>query len=637
MKLYRYIIIIFSLIFSYETLFSYELTGRWLEKRNSSNPHILFLSTAMNNSINDSLSNEWIRFDIGDCFDSLHVNDSIPSLVQGSVNDVALPRLDYLDLADPDKYGNTSIPGQTGNVYSYSTFTISLNSNTRFPWYFAGGGSTGGVDINTIFRHELGHACIFEHDYLSDIYPEFLTLMSDAYYHKIHNYPRINFETQEIAGLSVIYQPPQFNANTNTVVIGDSIHFTAEGSICFPATGLSKFFNGYVSYPDVETYDINCLMPATEWEIDENINKWGADFYFKPDRLGTFKYKVYTAMKWNTTGDLQLYESNNRPYSEVSFKVIAAPTIESPLPNEIYHTRPSGGKGITDTLAIKVRVPEVLGSYPDINIKIDDVYVNPGDITFDSGENVWIYNWDLSTVSTTEYGKRFSIRAEIDGDPTDFDVTGIYLVEALFYEDFQVITDLTAAGWAVSSYEYPVQTYTGWYIGNDPTGSGDKCTKSLAYPNSTAMAYRLYSPAFTVPTGTDTTTKLQYRIYFNRSDPPNTYSLIKFYICDSGNVTLTPALELNQFTIDGYWIDLEYDLSSFAGQTIKLHWNHYYNSATPCVITTYALDDILVYSIPDMEGPNIDFVAGNTAEPNEDMNLNIGFNDNSGISSVTAD
>jgi hypothetical protein len=340
-------------------------------------------------------------------------------------------------------------------------------------------------------------------------------------------------------------------------------------------------------------------------------------------------------MFWNQAGDISLYETHNRPFSEISFKVVAAPKIESPIPRSIYNVD-SGNKNATiDTLAIKVRVPEILGVYPEINILIDDVYVNQGDIIFDTEENVWIYNWDLSGESPTASGKFYAITAEIDGDPTDKAVSSVFLVEALFNEEFETITDLTGAGWVVSSYEYPVQTYTGWWIGNDELDPVNQCSKSLAFVNSTAMAYRLYSPAFTVPTDPDAVTKLEYKLYLNISSLPK--SLIKFYICNASNTTITPALELNQFAIDGSWVNLEYDLSEFAGQTIKLHWNNYYNSTTPCKTTTYQLDDILVYTIPDMDGPSIDFIAGNTADLNEDMNLTLGFNDYSGISGVSAD
>ena len=112
---------------------------------------------------------------------------------------------------------------------------------------------------------------------------------------------------------------------------------------------------------------------------------------------------------------------------------------------------------------------------------------------------------------------------------------------------------------------------------------------------------------------------------------------MKFYVCNSNRDTLTTAIQLYPSCVDGAWVDIEYDLSAFAGQTVKLMWWHYYAGATACNVCYYCLNDIIVYQIPDIEAPVIDFIAGNSAEPNEDMNLNLQFNDNSDIESVTAD
>ena len=358
---------------------------------------------------------------------------------------------------------------------------------------------------------------------------------------------------------------------------------------------------------------------ATNFELTENLVNYNID---------AVDYLVTVTVKDASNNELAKIE-------KMPIKLYIPVDIESPLPGNQYYTLPSGGKeSITDTLAIKVRVPEVFGAYPSINIKIDDVYVNQSNITFDSAEAVWIYNWDLSTVSPTEFGKRYTITSEIDGDPTSNAVTGIYLVEALFYEDFETITSLTAAGWYVESYESPPQTYTGWIIANHPvSGIDNQCAVGQSTA-STSFYYWLFTPAINVPDNSNGETKLEYKMNFSMIEPPATHSYIKFYVCDVNRVRLTAPLIL--YPVNGQWTDFEYDLTPFAGQTIKLQWWHYY-AGTTCGNTFYYIDDVLVYTTPDTSAPAIDFIAGNSADIDEDMNLNLGFNDNSGISSVTAD
>ncbi|MBU4486270.1 MAG: hypothetical protein KKD38_05025 [Candidatus Delongbacteria bacterium] len=308
--------------------------------------------------------------------------------------------------------------------------------------------------------------------------------------------------------------------------------------------------------------------------------------------------------------------------------------LVAPAPGGIYNVRSRDKGAVTDTLAIKVSVPEVFGSYPAINIKIDGTYVNQGSIIFDSVNNVWVYYWVLATVNPTELGKRYNITAEIDGDPTSNDVTGVYLVEAIFNEDFQVITDLTAAGWTVTHYQSPPpQTSLGWVRGPEPGNFPNKGAKTYS-TNSTSFTYQLWSPAFTIPDDPNIETRLEYKLYYSRTNSPESY--LYYDVCNVAGTPLTTTQMLGP--INGGWTNIVYDLSSFAGQTIKLHWNHLYTKGITGFpySTTYLVDNVLVYSIPDMECPNIDFIAGNTADIDEDMNLNIGFNDNSGISSVTA-
>jgi hypothetical protein len=380
------------------------------------------------------------------------------------------------------------------------------------------------------------------------------------------------------------------------------------------------------------------------------------DFYIKQD-YGVSEYTlaytdsvlengIYEYPDWNTKSSLGIpfkiravarsYDNSSTiTSSEVSVKIKCEPTIEAPLPGNQYYTRNSGGKeSITDTLAIKVKVPEVLGSYPNINIKIDDTYVNPGDIVFDSTEGVWVYKWALSTVSPTELGKRYNITSEIDGDPTDYAAVGIYLVEAVFYEDFQIITDLTTAGWTITHFQSPPpQTSSGWVRGPEPGNFPNKGAKTYS-TNSTSFSYQLWSPAFTIPANASNP-KLEYKIYYVRDNSPESY--LFFDICNTAGDSISSTQQLAP--INGGWTNIVYDLSSFAGQTIKLHWEHLYNKEITGygLTTTYLIDNVLVYSTPDIEAPEIDFIAGNIADLDEDMNLNLQFNDNSGIGSVTAD
>jgi len=209
-------------------------------------------------------------------------------------------------------------------------------------------------------------------------------------------------------------------------------------------------------------------------------------------------------------------------------------------------------------------------------------------------------------------------------------------VEALFNEDFETITDLSTAGWTVSSYEYPLQTYTGWSIDNDVLDPDNQCAKSHSFFYSTSMTYRLYTPLITVPDGEETTTKLEFELYSKLVDPPDSQSYIRLNTCNSSNSEISTWTEL--YSIDDQWKKYEFDLTPFAGQDIKIEWDHYYNNIyDPVEFNTYCIDDVLVYTIPDMEGSNIDFITGNSAELNEDMNLVIEFNDTSGIDEVTAD
>ncbi|MCG2759991.1 MAG: matrixin family metalloprotease [Candidatus Delongbacteria bacterium] len=312
--------------------------------------------------------------------------------------------------------------------------------------------------------------------------------------------------------------------------------------------------------------------------------------------------------------------------------------IKTPTPQDIYYPKTEKGV-VTDTLSIKVSVPELAGSFPEIDIKIEDAYVPHGDIYFDSADSLWTYDWVISGLSAGITGKRYYITSEITGNPNSKDVSSVYLVEAIFHEDFEVITNLTAAGWNLYTYNAPDSvTQDGWLIGNKVLENNNGCAISVTKPNQTNIGYRLWSPVISLPSVTDSKIKLSHRVFYDAPNPPDPHSVLKFCITNASQSMLTGWTILS--SVDDSWIDNEYDLTQFAGQDIKLQWfNNYYNSPTPppLPIMEYSIDDIVVYIIPDMEGPNIDFITGNTAEPNEDMNLVLEFNDTSGIDEVTAD
>ncbi|MCK5760457.1 MAG: hypothetical protein KAH33_04135, partial [Candidatus Delongbacteria bacterium] len=362
------------------------------------------------------------------------------------------------------------------------------------------------------------------------------------------------------------------------------------------------------------------------------------------DSLGhnTYRYKTnmddFIAANDTITQKLRTYlkrepwlygHYSDSPCDEIYFKIIPKPIFESPTPNKIIHV--TGSKGvITDTLAIKVSVPEMAGSYSEIDIKIDDVYVPHGDIIFDTADSLWVYNWDLSGVSSGITGQNHTILAEIAGNPISSDITNVYVVEAVYYEDFEAFTGV---GWDAYSYESPELIYNGWFLNYDPLDSENICMETLTQ-NSNTLQYILRSSTFVVPASSSSKTILDYRIYFDKES--SIHSNLSFWIQDGDNNYLTARQTL--YPVDGVWTDFNYDLSEFAGQTIRFRWENYYQGyEVPCESTTYALDDIVVYVIPDMDSPNIDFVYGNHADLDADMILNLEFNDLSGIDNVTAD
>ena len=626
----------FCLLFiAISTLDAFVLKNHWLDASEVYNPYNLFYDDWMNDAMLDSLTTDPILFNLGSCLAEMQPESVTqqPVVNNGGLNSVGNPLLRYsgwfiyneipYELRARDYAVST--PPENSTPEEIHSFEITINDSTQYPWNISGGGPTGGVDINTIFRHEAGHIFGIAHSISTEI-----TLMSDGDKYASENYPSKTIGTEEINALKVIFDEPTSTLRNNVVIIGDSIvsdiNFPVPDFLTYPELS----FHCYI-YKDNDIQNTIPFEPNFLEYLPNDYSHYSLEISTSDMALGIYSIRTYSAMEWNPTGDIALYETHNRPYSEVSFKVVAAPQIESPLPGEQYYTRPSGGKdSITDTLAIKVRVPEVLGSYPAINIKIDDVYVNQGDINFDSGENVWVYNWDLSAVSTTEYGKWFAIKAEIDGDPTDYDVTGIYLVEALLFEDFE---NFTFGEWTEEGEENPANSYEPWEIWANPTNSNEKSVRSTT-GYTTSQSYRLLSPSITIPDSSENKTKFEFDIYWDYAG--SLWSNLFLEICDTNGNPIGNRVLLPKFTRS--WWRCTYDLSKYSGQTIKIRWDNYHNfNPSSVLFTLYCLDDIVVYAIPDMDSPNIDFVSGNFADLNEDMNINLEFNDLSAVGDVTAD
>lgn len=608
--------LILFLIIVQNLTFGYRLMDSWLATPGS---HTVYLTHEV-----DSLATSW-GLNFSNCISvvNAHSVTNTPVLIAaGTTSETADCIVKYETVTDfPDAIAvcRRTGPGE------YSSFRIIINDAIFNP---------ATHDINSVMMHELTHSLGLDENLTDN------TALMYEFYTGI-----TSLTNDEINGIKNVYEKPviqvlsPFAANGDTLKIYyeneiDDIELRittpsmlAHNSVVPPDISLSGFFTNLINQYTGKEASFDSLGNSV-YNYTTNIKELSD--YMESD---IFKFRTYNKRNSWTYGD---YWSNNSPSGEGLLKITPKPTIESPLPNEIYHVRPGNKGSVTDTLAIKVKVPEILGSYPAINIKIDDVYVNPGDITFDSGENVWIYNWDLSTVSSTEYGRRYSIKAEIDGDPTDYDATGVYLVEGIFHEDFETITDLTAAGWHVYSYEVPNVDYVGWIIGNKVLENNNGVAMSLTYVNSTYVGYRLWTPVISLPSVSDGTfIKLKYRFFFDKADESSLYSLLKFCITNSSEAVISAWSTLPG--VDESWVDVEYDLTEYAGQNIKLQWFNNYLTGPELPITEYCVDDVLIYQTIDTSSPVIDFIAGNTAEPNEDMNLTLQFNDASGVNGVSAD
>ncbi|MCG2759707.1 MAG: matrixin family metalloprotease, partial [Candidatus Delongbacteria bacterium] len=539
--------------------FGYQLMDSWLATPGS---YTVYLTQEVYN-----LQASW-GLNFTNCVTAVnnHGVSNVPTLVAGSnYSEIEPCIIKFETVRNADNsidYSSVAVCSRD-SLGEYFQFTIIVNDSVFNPAIH---------NINSVMTHELTHTMGLADN--SDP-----TTLMYRYAGTI-----TSLTNDEINGIKNVYEKPTIQVISPYTMDGSTykiFYKTTSDSLEFEVTTPNMFAFGAATPPDLSAkgfftdLDNNGYGIASDslgndkYRIKESINDLLAWYGISEQKFRSFVKRG----DW-VDGNYRLY---NSPCGEIIFKIAPKPTNESPPPGNQYYTLPSGGKeSITDTLAIKVRVPQILGAYPAINIKIDDVYLNQGDITFDSEENVWIYYWDLSTVSPTEFGKLYTITSEIDGDPISNDVTGIYLVEALFYEDFETITSLTAAGWYVESYESPPQTYTGWIIANHPvSGIDNQCAVGQSTA-STSFYYWLFTPAINVPENSNGETKLEYKMNFSMIDPPVTHSYIKFYVCDENRVRLTAPLIL--YPVNGQWTDFEYDLTPFAGQTIKLQWWHYYAS-----------------------------------------------------------
>ncbi|OGE84961.1 MAG: hypothetical protein A2Y39_05685 [Candidatus Delongbacteria bacterium GWF2_40_14] len=354
--------------------YTYQLKNLWLSPSNS---YTLYLDQNTNSAMSDSLvSNPRIDFKFTTCVDSLRVQpvDSLPEIIAGATG-TNTPRLCYSkyflnmnnnpDSLAKDAYG-VSVPINYPQDLTgmFDSFMITLNECAFYPWDKNGGGhlevvngdtiKVGGVDINTVFRHELGHICLdhepstFELDTINgegkDSYEAIRTLMNDGTVLSYDSFPNYEYGQQERSGFKAVYAQPLLRIKDNpdkVIAIGDSIIFEIEGQVDTRNNLRSdSLFHCYLKYPynlypdtagyhiaQISGYEIQVEIPdLIEWvSTDTYIAK--SKFTFKPDSVGTYKFKVYTAMVWNQSGSLDLYEyypEQVRPYSEVTFTVVPA-------------------------------------------------------------------------------------------------------------------------------------------------------------------------------------------------------------------------------------------------------------------------------------------------------------------------
>jgi hypothetical protein len=601
--------------------FAYDLLDVWLTTTSDSCK--VYLTHEV-----DSLAASW-GLNFSNCISDVnaHYVTNTPVLVAAeTTSENALCIIRYDSLPSPAEDNTVAINELGGIVGEISSFTIKINKNKFNPAVH---------DINVILQHELVHAFG-----LNDITDPTALMNGDT-----STRIATTITNDEKNGIKNVYELPKIKVITphtfsnDTAIVFDD--YTNSDSLEFEVTTPKMLEHNSVTPPSLSLVGFFTAMNDQYYGSDADFDSLGNDTYrYKTDMAefilenGSDPQKLRTYVKragFPTYGD---YWSENSPDSSLIFEIKPAPEVIYPTPDDIILIKPSNKAIALDTLDIKIRVPEVLGSYPNIRLKIDGVYVEQSEIVLQ--DTVYVYPWILNTVTSDPLGRRIKIEPELFDDPNCRTTSEILTVEAVFLETFQEVTDLEAEGWNVTEYAYPLYTCAanGWMIGPDPTYiKGEKCGRTYS-TNSTSFIYQLYTPAFTVPDSSISKTKLEYKLYFKYNMIP--YSYIYFDVCNESGTPLTSSQMLGPAY--GLWTNMNYDLSDYSNQTIKLRWKHNYTDGMQnCYFTQYAIDNVAVYRIPDMDSPSIDFVHDNQAYINNDMIVRVEFNDDSDIQSVSAD
>jgi hypothetical protein len=605
-----YILLLITII---HCSFAYDLLDVWLTTTSDSCK--VYLTHEV-----DSLATSW-GLNFQSCINAVNANGvtNAPTLVAaGTSSETALCIVRYDSIPnEPNTVAINHITG-TGDI---SEFEIIINKTKFNPAIH---------DINITLQHELTHALG-----LNDITDPTALMHFDS-----STRTATTITNDEKNGIKNVYEKPKVRVisphtfKNDTVTIFKSIDTV---DIEFEVETPSMLEHNSITPPDLQPVGYFLDKDDGYFQYDAAFDSLGNDIYrfktnmdsFIEDNNGTDLQKLRSYMKRDGFSIYDNYKSENSPDSTLVFEIKAVPKILEL--EDMYFLPPSSGKGaVSDTIEVKIAVPEISGSYPAIKLKIDDVYVDQGDIVFE--DNLWVYYWDLVDVTSEITGKRFKIEAELFDDPNCKDESGAMIVEAVYAEDFEAFTGV---GWSVHFYENPNIIYNGWFLYTDPLEAENTCLMSLTQ-NSISLQYQIWSPPFVVPDSSDYETILDYSVYFDKTDD-NNQSNLYFWVTDASDNLLTDRERL--YPIDGEWMHFNHDLSEFYGQTIRFRWETNYGAGgILCEDTTYALDSILVYvTPPDMDLPIIDYITGNQANVDEDMNINLAFNDASGIVSVTAD